>query len=43
MSNQQTGKRVFWTGCLLGFAILVPLYLLAVKWEEAAYEKSKGE
>ena len=39
----QSGKRVFWIGCLLGFAILVPLYLLAVKLEEAAYEKSKGE
>ena len=43
MSTQQRGKLVFWTGCLLGLAILVPLYLLAVKWEEAAYEKSKGE
>jgi ligand-binding sensor domain-containing protein len=39
----QSGKRVFWIGCLLGFAILVPLYLLAVNLEEAAYEKAKGE
>lgn len=43
MSNNSSTKHVSWIGCLLGFAILVLLYLLAVKLEEAAYEKSKGE
>jgi ligand-binding sensor domain-containing protein len=36
-------KLVFRLGCFLVFGIVVVLYLQAVKLEEAAYEKSKGE
>ncbi|HEY3474320.1 MAG TPA: two-component regulator propeller domain-containing protein, partial [Anaerolineales bacterium] len=41
MAKQQ--KLVVRLGCFLAFGIVVTLYFLAVKLEEDAYEKSKGE